>query len=132
MEVKRLMASRKTGDWLLFANGLVLLVLLNIMASVYFFRIDLTDEKRYTIKPATKQLLNELDDEVFVEVYLAGELNPGFKRFQKSILETLEEFKIYSHNKVQFTVTDPATAASEKHATNFKRAWRRKVLVGCA
>lgn len=124
------MASRKTGDWLLFANGLVLLVLLNIMASVYFFRIDLTDEKRYTIKPATKQLLNELDDEVFVEVYLAGELNPGFKRFQKSILETLEEFKIYSHNKVQFTVTDPATAASEKARNEFQAGLAQKGVSG--
>ncbi len=130
MEVKRLMASRKTGDWLLFANGLVLLVLLNIMASLYFFRIDLTEEKRYTIKPATKQLLNELDDEVFVEVYLAGELNPGFKRFQKSILETLEEFKIYSHNKVQFTVTDPATAASEKARNEFQAGLAQKGVSG--
>jgi ABC-2 type transport system permease protein len=130
MEVKRLMASRKTGDWLLFANGLVLLILLNIMASVYFFRIDLTEEKRYTIKPATKQLLNELDDEVFVEVYLAGELNPGFKRFQKSILETLEEFKIYSHNKVQFTVTDPATAASEKARNEFQAGLAQKGVSG--
>ncbi len=130
MEVKQLMASRKTGDWLLFANGLVLLVLLNILASVYFFRIDLTEEKRYTIKPATKQLLNELDDEVFVEVYLAGELNPGFKRFQKSILETLEEFKIYSHNKVQFTVTDPATAASEKARNEFQAGLAQKGVSG--
>ena len=130
MEVKRIMASRKTGDWLLFANGLVLLVLLNILASVYFFRIDLTEEKRYTIKPATKQLLNELDDEVFVEVYLAGELNPGFKRFQKSILETLEEFKIYSHNKVQFTVTDPATAASEKARNEFQAGLAQKGVSG--
>jgi gliding-associated putative ABC transporter substrate-binding component GldG len=100
------------------------------MASVYFFRIDLTEEKRYTIKPATKQLLNELDDEVFVEVYLAGELNPGFKRFQKSILETLEEFKIYSHNKVQFTVTDPATAASEKARNEFQAGLAQKGVSG--
>ena len=130
MEVKQFIGSRKTGDWLLFANGLVLLVLLNIIASAYFFRIDLTEEKRYTIKPATKQLLSELDDEVFVEVYLAGDLNPGFKRFQKAILETLEEFKIYSHNKVQFTITDPATAASEKARNEFQVGLAQKGVSG--
>lgn len=130
MEVKQLMKSKKMGDWLLLANGLVVIVLLNLLASSYFFRIDLTDEKRYTIKPATKQLLTELDDEVFVEVFLAGDLNPGFKRFQKAIIETLEEFKIYSHNKVQFTITDPATASSEKARNEFQSGLAQKGVSG--
>jgi ABC-2 type transport system permease protein len=130
MDVKQHLASRKVGDWVLFANGIVLLVLLNVLASAYFFRIDLTEEKRYTIKPATKQLLNELDDEVFVEVYLAGDLNPGFKRFQKAIVETLGEFKIYSKDKVQFTVTDPATAASEKARNEFQAGLAQKGVSG--
>ena len=106
--------SRKIGDILLLANGLVLLVLINGLASLHFFRIDLTEENRYTIKPQTKELLSNLDEEVFVEVFLEGDLNPGFKRFQKSIRETLGEFRIYSNNKVNFIFTNPAQAAGEK------------------
>ncbi|MFN9861953.1 MAG: Gldg family protein, partial [Bacteroidota bacterium] len=71
--------SRKAGDLLLLANGAVALLLLNLLTSFYFFRIDLTEEKRYTIKPQTKQVLSTLDEEVFVEVFLEGELNAGFK-----------------------------------------------------
>ncbi|MFM7852829.1 MAG: Gldg family protein [Flammeovirgaceae bacterium] len=96
-------SSRKVGDLLLLANGAVALLLLNLLASFYFFRLDLTEEKRYTIKPQTKEMLSALDEEVFVEVFLEGDLNAGFKRFQKSIRETLEEFRIYSNNKVNFT-----------------------------
>ena len=80
------------------------LVLLNLLASFYFFRLDLTEEKRYTIKPQTKELLSNLEEEVFVEVFLEGDLNSGFKRFQKSIRETLGEFRIYSTNKVNFII----------------------------
>ncbi len=111
--------SKKIGDLLLWANGLVLLVLINLLASTHFFRIDLTEEKRYTIKPQTKEMLANLDDEVFVEVFLEGELNPGFKRFQKAIRETLDEFRIYSNNKIRYTFTDPNQAIGEKARNEF-------------
>ena len=98
----------------MLANGLMLAFLINGLAYHYFFRIDLTEEKRYTIKPQTKELLSRLDDEVFVEVFLEGDLNPGFKRFQKSIRETLDEFRIYSNNKIKYTFTNPNQATGEK------------------
>jgi len=111
--------SRKLNDILLFANGLVLLVLINLLASRYFFRADLTEEKRYSIKPQTWEMLKKLDDVVYIEIYLEGDLNPGFTRFQKSIRETLEEFRIYSGNKVRYTFTDPAQAMGQKARSEF-------------
>ncbi|MBP9926781.1 MAG: Gldg family protein, partial [Cyclobacteriaceae bacterium] len=112
--------NKKSGDLLLLANGLVMVVLLNLLASFYFFRIDLTEEKRYTIQPQTKAILGKLEDAVFVEVFLEGEdLNPEFRRFQKSIRETLEEFRIRSNNRVQYIFTDPLQAANEKARNEF-------------
>jgi ABC-2 type transport system permease protein len=109
------MQRKKTGDLLLLANGLALVILLNLLASFYFFRIDLTEEKRYSIQPQTKELLKTLDDVVFVEVFLEGEdLNPEFRRFQKSVRETLEEFRIHSDNRIQYTFTNPLQALNEK------------------
>lgn len=106
--------SKKTGDVLLLANGLVALVLINLLSSQFFFRLDLTEEKRYSIHEATREMLSNLDDDVYIEVFLEGELNAGFRRFQKSIRETLETFRIYSDNRVQYSFTDPATALSRK------------------
>jgi len=117
---------KKTGDLLLLANGIAFVVLLNLVSQGYFFRLDLTEEKRYTIKPQTKELLKNLDDEVFVEVFLEGDLNPGFKRFQKAIKETLEEFRIYSHNKVKFIFTNPTQAKGEKARNEFMSALASK------
>lgn len=111
--------SRKLTDILLLANGLVLLILINLISSMFFFRVDLTDEKRYSIKEPTRQLLDNLDDQVFVEVFLAGELNAQFQRFQKSIRETLDEFRVHSGNRVQYRFTDPGTAASRKAQAEF-------------
>lgn len=110
---------RSTGDLLLLANGVVLLVLLNLVGAQYFFRIDLTEEKRYSIKQPTKDLLKNLEDVVYVEVFLEGELNPAFKRLRNSIEETLTEFQIYSDHKVQFVFTNPALAMSQKTRNEF-------------
>ena len=113
------MKTKKAGDLLLLANGIVLIVLINILSSIFFFRLDLTEEKRFQIKDQTKEMLRNLDDEVFIEVFLEGELNSDFRRFRNSIRETLEEFRIHSNNKVTFTFTDPATAQSEKAKNEF-------------
>lgn len=118
--------SRKTGDLLQLANAVALVVLINLVAAGSFFRIDLTEEKRFTVKPATRDMLASLDDEVYVEVYLEGDLNAGFRRFQKSIRETLEEFRIYSNNKVNYTFVDPATAMSQQAQNEFIRALGEK------
>jgi gliding-associated putative ABC transporter substrate-binding component GldG len=110
---------KKFGDLLLLANGLVLLVLINLLAAEFFFRLDLTEEKRYTIKEPTREMLKSLDDDIYIEVYLEGELNAGFRRFQKAIRETLESFRIYSGNKVQYSFIDPGMALSRKARSEF-------------
>jgi gliding-associated putative ABC transporter substrate-binding component GldG len=111
--------SKKTGDILMLANGLALVVFINVVASTHFFRIDLTEEKRFSMKPETRELLETLEEKVYIEVFLEGDLNPSFSRFQKSIRETLEEFRIYSDNKVQFTFSDPGIAKGEKAKNEF-------------
>ncbi len=111
--------SRRLTDLLILANGVVLVILANILSSEFFFRADLTEEGRYSIKTPTKALLRNLDDQVYVEVFLAGELNAGFQRFQRAIRETLEEFAVYSGDKVKFRFTNPATALSRKAQAEF-------------
>lgn len=111
--------SKRTEDILKLIIGFIFIIWVNILSSAFFERFDLTEEKRYTIKSATKDMLAGLEDRVYVEVYLEGELNASFERFQRSIRETLEEFRIYSNNKVQFTFIDPAAALTENARGEF-------------
>jgi ABC-2 type transport system permease protein len=76
--------------------GMVIVVLVNVIASFLFTRFDLTAEKRYTLSPATKEMLRNLSDDVFFRVYLEGELPPGFRRLSNETREMLEEFRAYS------------------------------------
>jgi gliding-associated putative ABC transporter substrate-binding component GldG len=97
-----------------FTMLVAILAGLNWLASLIFFRIDLTEDKRYSISEATKTLLENLDRDVNVNVYLAGDLPAGFERLESATRETLEEFKTYSNGRVQFQFSDPSDAPNEE------------------
>ena len=105
-------------DISIFGLGLMSLFFFNLLGQQYFFRWDLTEEKRYTISDATKAMLRSLDEEVEVTVYLEGEINPGFQRLQKSVEETLEEFEVYAGNELTYRFVNPldAVAPEERQA----------------
>lgn len=110
---------KKTGDLLLLFNGILLAVVLNQLAALYAFRIDLTEERRYTIKAPTVSLLQNLDDDVYIDVYLEGELNAEFRRLRKAVRETLEEFRVQSGNRVHYQFSDPLAAAGANAQQEF-------------
>jgi len=99
--------------------ALALFILANQLAARYFFRLDLTEDNRFSITPATKKKLAELTDNITVEVYLTGDLPAGFKRVQQSLLETLDEFNVYSKGNVTYQIIDPNIAISEKSRAAF-------------
>ncbi len=118
--------SRQVGRWLLFLNGVAFIIWLNLLAGSHPVRFDLTEEKRYSVSEPTKELLKSLDEVVYVEVYLEGELPSSWKRLQTSIREMLEEFAVYAGANIQFSFRDPASAGSVKSQNQFFLELARK------
>src|SRR5512145_1027623 len=87
--------------------SIILVVVTAWLLSVYFFRIDLTSEKRYTLSQFSKKTLRELDTVVVVKVYLDGDLNIPFRKMQQRLRETLEEFQVYSGGKLEYEIINP-------------------------
>jgi ABC-2 type transport system permease protein len=92
---------------------LSIVILLLIVASFAFLRLDLTQEKRFTLSPVSKEILKSLPDQVVVKIYLEGELPKGFKKLNQSIHEILDEFRIYSGNNIQYQFIDPYESADK-------------------
>lgn len=78
------------------------------------FRIDLTEEKRYSLHPATARLLSELEEPIEVEILLTGNLPGGMRRLQKSIEETLRTFDAYSPVRIDYYYFDPLSLEGEE------------------
>ncbi|MCA0232267.1 MAG: gliding motility-associated ABC transporter substrate-binding protein GldG [Bacteroidetes bacterium] len=84
-----------------------ILVGINVIAAFVFFRWDLTQEERYTISDATKKLLQNLDHQVVIKVYLTGDFPAGFERLERAIQETLESFADYGGGNVAYRFIEP-------------------------
>lgn len=109
-----------------FVIGLAVILVLNIVAGQFFFRIDLTEEKKYTISSATKRFLKNLPDEVSINIYLDGELPPDYKRLQTAIRETLNEFKVHAGSKLKYRFIDPFSFSDKKKQRAFQDTLKKK------
>jgi ABC-2 type transport system permease protein len=86
----------------------IAIILLALTISAYtFFRIDLTQEKRYTLSSVSKEILKSLPNQLVIKVYLDGDLPKGFKKLNQSVKEMLDEFRIYAGNNIQYIFIDP-------------------------
>lgn len=102
-----------------FAVGLLSVLLVIQIANRFRMRLDMTEEKRYSISAPTKELLGRLESDVLIEVYLAGDMPSNFVRFQKAIRETMDEFSIYTDADFNYKFIDPAQAESQRARNQF-------------
>lgn len=91
--------------WFLLIGGLLAWIALG---QLLHFRIDLTEEKRYSLSPATEEVLGEITEPLHVDILLVGEDFPGgMRRLQKSLEETIRTFDAYSPERITFSYFDP-------------------------
>ena len=114
---KNQQSSRKRKDIAMLLMVVSILALLNFVCSFAFKRFDLTTEKRYTLSESTRKLLKELDDVVYLKVYLQGDFNPSFTRLKNETKEILDEFRAYSNHNLEYEFINP-TENPDKEEVN--------------
>ena len=83
-----------------------ILVLINFLSTRRFIRADLTEDKRYTISTATKNVLNTLDDIVTITTYFSA--NPAeVAQIRRDVRDVLDEYKAFS-KRLQIDFVNPA------------------------
>lgn len=86
----------KRKEWYIWGAVVLLLAVGAVLSRVWVIRVDMTDDKHYTLGRPTRQLLRQLDEPVEVTLYLDGDLNSGFRRLRSATEETLDEFRVYA------------------------------------
>ncbi len=118
--------SQKNKDLLNLFSILISLILLNFIAFYLFTRFDLTSEKRYTIAPVTKKILNELDDVLYVKVYLQGDFPPQFAKLKNETKEMLDEFRAYSNNNLAYEFINPLENPNKEEVNKLQEQLYKK------
>jgi len=92
----------------------IIAILLVALSFFFFFRIDLTTDKRYSISQQTKELMRNTNETLSVTLYLDGDLNPGFQRLKKSTTELVDELDIFARKGIDFETINPSEAPSSE------------------
>ncbi|MGZ3837690.1 MAG: gliding motility-associated ABC transporter substrate-binding protein GldG [Flavisolibacter sp.] len=95
---------RNTIGWL----GLVLgLVIINFLAASFHRRFDLTEDKRYSLTPTTKNLLKDLQGELDITVFLKGDFPAEFRKLGVATNEFLGVFREASGSRIRYRFVSP-------------------------
>ncbi len=99
---------------------LVLLIAINFIIGTWRLRVDLTDEKAYTLSEGTKKILSKLDTPVKIRFYFSrGEETPVFfKNYAQRVEDLLSEFKQASKGKITIEKYDPQPDTDAEDAAN--------------
>ncbi|UTN03128.1 gliding motility-associated ABC transporter substrate-binding protein GldG [Flavobacterium bizetiae] len=76
------------------------LIVLNVLGSLFFHRFDLTKDKRYTLSETSLQIIKQVKNPLSIKIYMQGDLPADFKRLQQETRQLLEEFQAYNRNIV--------------------------------
>ena len=118
----------KMNSWIQFILTIAVVITVYILSTFFHLRLDLTEDHRYTLSGPTHEVLSKLKNDVFIQVYLDGEMEIAFKRLRRSVKEMLDEFCVASGKKVDYEFINPSAGKDAKTRNNQYQALENKGL----
>lgn len=84
------------------------IVLVNVLALRFFTRLDLTQDKIFTLSDASKNLVKSLDDKFLVKAYFTSDLPPEYANNRRYLKDQLDEYRAYGGGNFQYEFIDPS------------------------
>jgi gliding-associated putative ABC transporter substrate-binding component GldG len=120
------MLKTKHKDILYFLAVVAAVVVVYLPANVLHLRVDLTADKRYTLSDITKRMLREQPADVFIKVYLEGEMPVGMRPLQRAVRNLLDDMQAYAAGHLRYELIGPP---NDKHKETFYKDLLRKGLL---
>src|SRR6266571_8737770 len=94
----------------IFRTVLILgvIILVNVIALHFFKRLDLTQEKIFTLSDASKNLVKSLDDKFLVKAYFTSDLPPEYANNRRYLKDQIAECRAYAGGNFQYEFIDPS------------------------
>ena len=86
---------------------IVAVVLLNLVSRNFFFRLDVTDNKMYSLSPSSKSVLKKIDDLLTIKIYFSKNLPGEYGNTRRYLQDILEEYEAYADGNLRFEFYQP-------------------------
>jgi ABC-type uncharacterized transport system involved in gliding motility auxiliary subunit/ABC-type transport system involved in cytochrome c biogenesis permease component len=125
VDVRRLKAASmsRAPAWAMTAGACVLIVAgyVAVVALGYWglrgARLDLTENRLYTLSDGTLNILAQIDEPIRLELYYSetvAQSYPQFRLYAQRVRELLEEVKLRANGKVELEIIDPVPFSPEE------------------
>lgn len=84
-----------------------ILVLINVLANRFFFRIDFTEDQRYTLSETTKDILSDITEPITITAYFSEGLQPQFDQIRNDFKDLLAEYASLSERQLVYEFVNP-------------------------
>src|SRR6476660_805442 len=103
---RKVMTATNASAYVLLTVGAV--VLINLIGTRVFGRLDLTENHVYTLSSGSKDIVSKLPDYLTVKAYISTkELPPEQQSVSRYVRDLLDEYRTYSKGKLRFEAFDP-------------------------
>ncbi|MBM3178034.1 MAG: Gldg family protein [Bacteroidetes bacterium] len=96
---------------------IAIIVAANLFSHEFHFRLDLTEDREYTLSKATLDIIDDLEDAITIKAYFSENLPPQYAPVSQGFQETLLEYADRSEGKIVYEFINPnASDAQEEEA----------------
>lgn len=109
-------------NWTFLIIVVVAVILINIVSSFVYRRVDMTEDQRYSLAEGTQTFLENTKDlkgRVNLKIYLEGNLPSELKHFRDAIEDKLKEFKLYAGDRIEYQFIDPHDGTEDEKEALF-------------
>lgn len=92
----------------------IIVVLVLLFTKTLFFRIDLTEEGRYSLSKAAKSLVVDMYEPLTVKIYLDGDLDANMLRLRRAVEDMIRELNVYSAKQLMVETYNPNSATTDE------------------
>lgn len=103
---------KKTSTSVLLIIGVLLLV--NLLSEQHFFRLDLTEDKQYTLGSATENMMKSLKNPITVKAYFSENLPTNIAKTRKDFEAYLIEYARLSDANLVYEFIDPSESTEKE------------------
>lgn len=90
-----------------------IVIVLNLIFSNFYWHLDLTQNKIYSLSPVTKNILKNLDDNITIKLYFSKELPVHLALVKTQVNDLLNDFSGYSGGNIKIEFKDPVANENE-------------------
>lgn len=98
---------KKSSIFIQIGLIIAILMVVNLLSENLYFRLDFTEDDRYTLSDATKDILTDLEDVITIKAYFTEELPPQLAYVRNDLRDQLVEYENRADGNIVFEFISP-------------------------